>query len=135
MNITKDVITDLFPLYAEGECSADTRALVEDYLQRHPQHAEDLRRTLDTGLPGPRLAAPGLDELRSLKEARRRVRLSAWLLGFAIFFSLTPLSFEYNHGEMHWLVLGSPRLTLAYLAVAAVLWIAYATVRRRSNAL
>ena len=133
MNITKDVINDLFPLYAEGECSADTRALVEDYLQHHPQHAEELRRTLNAPLPGAGPAAPGLDELRSLREARRRVRLRSWLLGFAIFFSLTPLSFEYNHGEMHWLALGSPKLALAYLAVAGILWIAYATVRRRSN--
>lgn len=135
MNITKDVITDLFPLYAERECSADTRVLVEEYLQRHPQHAEELRRTLNTPLPGTGLSAKGLDEVRSLKEARRRVRGRSWLLGFAIFFSLTPLSFEHTDGKTRWLVLQSPQTALIYLSVAAVLWIAYAIMRRRSNGL
>jgi len=133
MNITKDVITDLFPLYAEQECSADTRALVEEYLQRHPQHAEELRRTLSLPLPGAGPGAKSLDEMGSLKEARRRVRARSWLLGFAIFFSLAPLSFEHTDGKTRWLVLQSPQTVFIYLSVAAVLWITYAVVRRRSN--
>ena len=52
MNVTKDVINDLYPLYVEKECSADTRALVEEYLQRNPQHAEELCRVMSAPLPG-----------------------------------------------------------------------------------
>ena len=44
MKITKDIIADLYPLYAEQECSADTRALVDEYLKAHPQEADELRR-------------------------------------------------------------------------------------------
>jgi len=33
MNITRNVILDLLPLYVANEVSADTRALVEKYLE------------------------------------------------------------------------------------------------------
>lgn len=72
MNITKDIIADLFPLYLEKECSSDTRALVEEYSQRNPQDAQDLHRIATTSLPGGAPAAKNLDEMRSLREARRR---------------------------------------------------------------
>ena len=49
MDITRDVIKDLLPLYVSGEVSADTKALVEGYLTgREPLRAavllQDLRR-------------------------------------------------------------------------------------------
>ena len=135
MNVTKDVINDLYPLYAEKECSADTRALVEEYLQRNPQHAEELRRVMSTPLPGAVPPAQGLEEVQSLREARRRVRRRSWLLGFAIFFSLTPLSFLHTGGKTYWLFLEAPWTALIYGALAVVCWIAYAVMRSRSNSL
>ena len=39
MEVTKDVILDLLPLYSADEASADTRALVEEYLAAHPELA------------------------------------------------------------------------------------------------
>jgi hypothetical protein len=36
MEITRSVILDLLPLYQSGEASADTRAIVEEYLRRDP---------------------------------------------------------------------------------------------------
>lgn len=88
MNITKDIIADLYPLYAENECSADTRALVADYLARHPQEAETLRRAATTSLPVLAPSPAQLAETQSLREARRRVRRRAWWMGLALFFSL-----------------------------------------------
>lgn len=41
--ITKDVILDLLPLYIAGETSADTAALVKDYLASDPELAEAAR--------------------------------------------------------------------------------------------
>ena len=49
MNVTKEVITDLFPLFVANECSQDSRALVEQYLQENPDQAEELRRVMNTG--------------------------------------------------------------------------------------
>jgi len=39
MEITRDVILDLLPLYVAGEVSPDTRSLVEAYLGTDPQLA------------------------------------------------------------------------------------------------
>ena len=36
MKITRDVVTDLLPLYESGEASPDTRALVEAYFRPDP---------------------------------------------------------------------------------------------------
>jgi ferric-dicitrate binding protein FerR (iron transport regulator) len=93
MNVTKDIINDLYPLYAEKECSADTRALVEEYLQHNPQHADELRRVMSAPLPGAVPPAKALEEVQALREARRVVRRRSWLMAFAIFFSLAPFSF------------------------------------------
>lgn len=133
MNVTKDVINDLYPLYAEKECSADTRALVEEYLKRNPQHAEKLRRLMSAPLPRAVPPARDLAEMQALREARRRLRRRSWLLGLALFFSLTPLSVLHTGGKTYWLFLESPVTASIAGALAAVCWIAYAVMGRRSN--
>lgn len=40
MEITRDVILDLLPLYLAGEASEDTRLLVEEYLGNDPKLAD-----------------------------------------------------------------------------------------------
>ena len=62
MNITKNIINDLIPLYFANECSADTRALVEEYLQQYPEQAAMLRRIASTPVPGTVPPAKNLDE-------------------------------------------------------------------------
>ncbi len=135
MTITKDIINDLFPLYAENECSADTRALVEDYLKNHPREAEELRRALAAPLPGGTPRAPQLAEAQSFREARRRVRGQAWIMGLAIFFSLAPFSVNNFGGGVHWLFLESPLIALAYAGVGAALWLWFAARRRNASSL
>lgn len=43
MKVTSDVIVDLWPLYEAGEASADTRALVESFLEGDPEFARKIR--------------------------------------------------------------------------------------------
>lgn len=137
MNITKDIITDLYPLYAERECSADTRALVEAYLRDHPQEAEELRRVWSaagaTRNPAPPAAAAALAEQEALRRARRRVRGNAWIMGLAIFFSLAPFSVNNLDGRVHWLFLDHPAQAAGYGLVGVALW-AWLAVRRRRAA-
>ncbi len=135
MNVTKNVINDLYPLYIEKECSADTRALVEEYLQRNPSHAEELRRVMSAPLPGVVPPEKDLDESRSLREARRLVRRRSWLMAFAIFFSLTPFSFVFIGGETWWFLRDATGSALVYAALGVVFWIIYAVERKRSNSL
>ena len=135
MNVTKNVIADLFPLYAENECSPDTRALVEDYLRNHPQDAESLRQVLSSPAPGAVPPAKGLEEMESLRTARRLVRRRSWLLGLAIFFSLVPFSVLHTGGKTYWLFLESPKTALIYGTLGVASWIAYAATRSRSQGL
>ena len=135
MNITKDVINDLYPLYADQECSADTRALVEEFLRSNPRHAEELRQTMRAQLPGIAPSARDLDEVKSLREARRRLRLRGTVMGFAIFFSLAPFSVFTDGVRTHWLFLESPGAAAIYAAIAAGLWMGYALMRRRASSL
>jgi len=44
MEVTRDVILDLLPLYVADEASADTRALVEEYLETDAELAGIARR-------------------------------------------------------------------------------------------
>jgi hypothetical protein len=134
MNVTKEVIMDLFPLYVANECSADSRALVEQYLRENPSQAEEMRRAMNTTIPGASAPAIGLDEVRSLREARRRVRRQSWLIGIAIFFSLLPFSFLWTSAKIYWLLLEAPKTALTYGAIGIGCWIAYGMVRH-SNAL
>jgi len=135
MNITKDIIADLYPLYAENECSADTRALVADYLQRHPQEAEALRLTAATSLPRPAPSPAQFAEAQSLREARRRVRRRSWLMGLAIFLSLTPLTFHGGGGTSWWMLRDAPQSAMVYAGLGLVLWVAYFWERKRANSL
>jgi hypothetical protein len=135
MNVTKEIIGDLFPLYAANECSADSRALIEQYLRDNPTQAEELRRIMNSTLPGSAPSPVGLDEVRSLREARRRVRRQSWLMGLAIFFSLVPFSFLSTGARTYWLLIEYPRTALIYGVVGAGCWIAYATLRHNSKTL
>jgi ferric-dicitrate binding protein FerR (iron transport regulator) len=135
MNVTKDVIADLIPLYVANECSPGTRALVEEYFRQHPEEAAELRRILSAPLPRTAPTPANLDEMESLQKARRVVRRRSWLLGAAIFFSLAPFSLVFHKDGHYWLFRESPASALIYAALGLVCWIAYAVVRRRSRQL
>jgi hypothetical protein len=135
MNVTKEVITDLFPLYVANECSKDSRALVEEYLRENPGQAEELRRVMNTAVPGGTAPLPGSTEVRSLREARRRVRRQSWLMGLAIFFSLLPFSFLMTGGKIYWLFRESPGTAVVYGAIGAGIWGIFFVVRSRSKIL
>jgi len=135
MNATKDIINDLIPLYAANECSADTRALVEEYLQQNPQQAEELRRILKAPVPGAVPPAKGLDEVRSFREARRRLRLRSWWMALAIFFSLAPLSFFSTGERTWWMLRDATGSALVYAALGVIFWIIYAVNRKNAKSL
>jgi len=135
MNVTKEVITDLFPLYVANECSKDSRALVEEYLRDNPHQAEELRRVMNTLVPGGTAHLAGSEEVRSLREARRRVRRQSWLMGLAIFFSLLPFSFLATGERIYWLFRESPTSALVYAAIGIGCWGVYFVLRSRSGIL
>ncbi len=87
LEVTRDVVTDLWPLCASGEASADTRALVDAFLVTDAAFAERVRRSDRLGgvMPGVRLSPDA--ERRLLDDARQRARTKLLLLGGGLVFA------------------------------------------------
>jgi anti-sigma factor RsiW len=72
VEITRQIVLDLLPLYLANEASADTRTLVEQYLESDPELAKLAKETVMTELikdiPIPLTEK---DKLEAFKEARR----------------------------------------------------------------
>ncbi len=133
MNVTAEVVKDLLPLYVAGEASADTRALVEEFLRADPQLAA-LAATLraqESSPPQLAAAPPGAGRA-ALATTRSLLRRRSWLLSFALVFTALPLSFSFDSGGMRFLLLrDAPAFAFASWVVAAVLWVAFARVASR----
>src|SRR5262245_31023492 len=137
MNVTREVILDLLPVYLSGEASPATRALIEEYLKQDPELAERIRlrwvenlaQAAPSGLP------PDL-ELRSLKRTRRILFWLRWSFAMAIAFTAVALSIgiTFEHGrlkDIHFMLRDYPLGVGACLVVALFCWAIYFILRRR----
>lgn len=138
MEITRNVVYDLLPLYLAGEACPETRALVEAYLAQNPelalqvrkQAAEDLLKT--KSLRGDEMQLPADHEAKTLNRTKALLKRRKWIFGLAIFFTLAPLSFTGDGGRITWMMLrDAPRSGLLYWLVAAGLWIAWMLSNRK----
>lgn len=75
LEVTRDVISDLWPIYRTGEAAAETSKLVEAFLVEDPSFSAMLRESerLTPGAGSVRLSPDA--ERRLLDDARRR----AWM--------------------------------------------------------
>ena len=72
MEITRNVILDLLPLYAANEVSADTRALIEKYLETDPELANVAKQLTALEKPGDIPVPLSQDNgMKAYKKARR----------------------------------------------------------------
>ncbi|MFZ0959144.1 MAG: hypothetical protein WAN60_22580 [Candidatus Sulfotelmatobacter sp.] len=137
MNVTREVILDLLPVYLSGEASPATRTLVEEYLRQDAELAQRIRvsmadnlaRAVPSGLP------PDL-ELRSLRRTRGLLGWQKLLFGFGIFFSAMSLSCEFSFAgghlkEFHFLLRDYPAEFGLCATLGLACWIAYFSIRRR----
>jgi hypothetical protein len=120
--VTRDVITDLWPLYAAGDVSADTRALIEAFLKEDPEFAKELGDLSREPLRGPDVPALSPDaELRTLQRVRRRLRGPVPLLMLAMMFSC--MSFGTLVSDTSFDV--SPRRFIVTALIAVSFWAAF----------
>jgi len=83
MNVTREVVTDLLPIYFSDEASADTKVLVEEYFRQDPDFERIARRaampleTLRAAVP---IAANSQKEKRDLESVLWGLRRRTWLL-------------------------------------------------------
>jgi hypothetical protein len=84
LEVTRDVVSDLWPLYRSGESSADSRALVEAFLAGDGPFAAKLQEseTMIPELPAVRLSPEA--ERVLLDDARDRARLKLLVIGGSV---------------------------------------------------
>lgn len=72
MEITRNVILDLLPLYLAGEASEDTRKLIEERMETDPEFSELVTKTELGELPGDiPIPLTKEDRMEAYKEAQR----------------------------------------------------------------
>ena len=122
MNVTREVINDLWPVYAADEASADTRALVEEFLRQDPEFAGLLQGCGEEGLL--RKVIPTLPPDREAQALRRTKRLlHGWPFFGAIIFSCYSLVRIVL--DTLWNV--SPVNSIVTASFAVAVWIAFFT--------
>jgi hypothetical protein len=137
MNITREVILDLLPVYLAGEASPATCRLIEEYMEQDPELAQRIRlQSVDNlGKIVPSALPPDL-ELRSLHRTRALLAWQKWLFGFGIGFTAIALTseFSFERGriqEFHFLMRDFPAQFGSFGVLAIACWIGYYSLRRR----
>jgi anti-sigma factor RsiW len=135
MNITRDVITDLLPLYLAGEASAGTRSLLEEYLRQNPEFAAEVREHVEKStalLSAVPISPPSNHEKTTFERIRRFNRSRQQLLAFAVAFTLMPFAFVFENGHISWVMMrDNPRQAILFMMSALACWIAYQVLGRR----
>ena len=140
MNITREVVTDLLPIYFSGEASSDTKSLVEEYFRDNPDF-EQMARNAGTPLEALRTAQPvpagSEKEKRDVESVRCGLARRKWLFGVSLFLTLSPPWFYFTHGHLVSLTLGDVLWEAAFdWSMAALFWFLYfAQPRRRAASL
>jgi len=120
MKITRDIVTDLWPLYHSGEASADTRALVDEFLAQDPEFARSLWGDDSTRLLEPASLELEPDhEMKAFAATKRAIVLRQWPLFLAIMFSC--FAFGRIVSDTSWDV--SPKNFIVTAAIAGVFWV------------
>jgi hypothetical protein len=127
MNVTREVITDLLPLYFSGEASADTVAMVDEFFRQDPDFAHlarrmgDVREKLVRAVPAPEAAM----EKNALKKTRDMVQTrNAWL-GFAFAYTLVPLLCYKSDGKWWFLIREKPEVAEIFFLFGLLCWVIY----------
>jgi hypothetical protein len=132
MKITEEVINDLLPLYFATECSSDTKKLVEEYFQEHPEFEQQSRQQYRD--PFAENNVPSLsptEEVKALKYTRRWMKTQSFVLALAVFFSLCPFSYYRSDNGSGFLFFEHPSEALIFVPFAVVFWVIYFGIKRR----
>ena len=137
MNVTREVIVGLLPLYLAGEASVDSRVLIEEFLKQDPELARSIRSEWMTKMnaAAPSTLPPEL-ELRAFRKTKRMIGWQKWLIAFAILFTSIAgsVKFTWSDGQFKdvgFALQGFPEQWAILAGLAAAFWIAYFALRRR----
>ena len=134
MKVTRDVITDLLPLYLSGEASADTTALIDAFLAQDAEFARLVQAQGEFTLP--KLADVSInqeEEMKALQTTQALLRRRGIFMALGLFFSALTMAFGSfgDEGGVRWLWADAPFIALVLAAVGLVGWAGYAVAQRR----
>lgn len=128
MNISKDVIDDLMPLYLAGEASPGTRRLVEEFLRANPSETPaGVDLTLPPSSPPPSVEMASLNRTRSVYANRS----TALAIAFALSYGVFSFHFSSRRGLVFVLYRDQPVLAWVLLGAALLPWAAFLHLQRR----
>lgn len=134
MKVTREVITDLLPAYLSNEASADTRALVEEFLRQDPEFAMLVKEKKSEELLGrlPGTPLPKDHERETLIRTKNLLQWRAHWLALAIMFTVFPLSCVFSSKGLVWLMLrDAPEFASTCWAIAVACWIIFFRTRHK----
>jgi hypothetical protein len=132
MTITRDVIRDLLPVYLSGEATADTIALIEEFLRNEPEMAANVLAAKRLNLPPLRQVAAGpFVERKALLSTRSRLQTRSALLALAVFCTLLPFSFVFTD-SIRWIMWrDAPGMANTAIALAILFWTMWLLLRMK----
>jgi hypothetical protein len=125
MNVTRNVITDLLPIYFSGEASDDTRAIVDEFFRRDPQFAAMAKEEWSPAA-GSEQALPQDAQMKTLSRTKRLLRLRSMFLGAAIFLVLLPFSVLSIRSGTYVMWRDMPQFATVAALFGLAFWCAYA---------
>ena len=132
MNVTREIVKDLLPLYAAGEASAESRAAVEEWLRTDPELVRLAAELRDDGAPPPATPVTPASGRAALAATKALLRRRSWLFALALLFTGLPVSFAFDSSGVRFFMLrDAPLVSSICLAAALGLWIAHGVVTRR----
>ena len=134
MNITRDVILDLLPLYLADEVSEDTRALVEAFLATDAKLAVLVEQAAIEKLPE-EIPVPLSKEIemKTFEKTKQLMRQQKILMGLSIFTSLMFIAFRGDSEGVRWLWADSPEVGWPLFVVTTIFWTAYLNISYQLN--
>jgi hypothetical protein len=127
MNITRDVVIDLLPVYESGEASADTRRLVDEFLKNDTEFARIVRaaRTPPATIAKPVATLQMVKEKTAVDRTRKALRWKSWTMAIAIFLTMLPFSIAADENGLRFFMWRDVPASRLALVAAAGLWWSY----------
>ncbi len=133
MEITRNVILDLIPLYLAGEATNDTRQLVEYYLEKDPQLARLVEMAAQEKLPED-IPVPlnKESEMKTFQKARLLTLQHHIFLGLSLTFSVLWVIAAFGKAVEPEVPLAIP---IIFFFAATFFWIGFGNIVRQINML
>lgn len=129
MNVSRDVIIDLLPLYLAGEASEDSQRLVEHFLATDSALAKLVEQAkIDKWNGEIPVPLQKEDEMKSFEKTKQLLLQQRVLMGFAIFTTLMLVAIRGGADGIRWLWADSPNIAWLIMFAAFVFWTAYLNV-------